>query len=510
MYAGMWNTTLARLCLAFGIVAGAGECRSQQMIDLTLESIVNITMENSYRVRQLRMGIEQSRHYLRSRQAGLKSRVYMNLRAPEINSTSDYKWNSTIQRDEIIHENTRLWQMDLSIRQPVILFGHPTNGYLSLNNRMYQYLQGDGIREIDYYNRYFVRFEQPLFVPNELKNDLEQAELDLQRMELQFVQNVAGLIEDVADDYYNAFRLANRLRINREHVEMLENLTDMVQLITTSDSPQTMQIQVELANSRERLSESQVMLRRNMTGIKQNLRIDIGDSIVVDANMESINPVTIDREQAVAYGLKFQPGLRQLHMDRRRDELDLEETKSYNAFQMDLEMTYGLEKQDEQYRNLWDEQDNSYSVTVNAYIPIWDWGQRRERIKAEEISLDRTDLTIEETHQRIVSDVDNAIANVLEYQSRVLSTADNLAVSQKLFELSCTRFNAGEITVTDLLTILNGLRDSKYNQLDIYLGYRQSHLDLMMETYYDFEHDQPLIDRILAYEGLPELTLNGR
>jgi len=31
--------------------------------------------------------------------------------------------------------------MSLSVVQPVILLGYPTNGYLSLNNRMYRYTQ---------------------------------------------------------------------------------------------------------------------------------------------------------------------------------------------------------------------------------------------------------------------------------------------------------------------------------------------------------------------------------
>ncbi len=498
---------VAPICLAAGILVSPGLCRSQQVIDLTLESIVDITMDNSYRVRQLRMGIEQSRAYLRSREAGLKSRVYMNLRSPEINSTADYKWNSTLQRDEIVRVDTRRWQMDLSIRQPVILFGHPTNGYLSLNNRMYQYLQGDGQNEVDYYNRYFIRFEQPLFAPNELKNDLEGAKLSLHQEELSFVEDVASLIEDAADDYYNAFRLANRLRIHREHVEMLTGLSDMVQVVTTIDSPETMQIQVEIANSRELLSESQVFLRRHLTGIKHRLRLEAADSLVVREGMEKIVPFAIDREQAMSYGLKYQPGLRRRQIDRRRVEINLEETKAANSFSLDLEMTYGLEKQDEQYQNLWDEQDNSYSVAVNAYIPIWDWGQRNERIKAEKINIDRTDLSIEEIRTSIVTDIDNAITNVQEYQSRALAMDENLAVSQRLFDLSRTRFTTGEISVTDLLTILNGLRDSKLNQLDIYLGYRQSLLDLTMETYYDIESDQPLIDRILEYEHLPELSL---
>ena len=136
-------------------------------IDLTLQTAVDIAMENSYRIKQLQLGIEMNRSWLKARQAGLKSRVYMNLQSPDFNAISESKWNSTLLKDEIVRQNTQRWQMELSIRQPVILLGYPTNGYLSLNNKMYRYIQKDnGNKDVDYDNRYFLKFEQPLFRPN--------------------------------------------------------------------------------------------------------------------------------------------------------------------------------------------------------------------------------------------------------------------------------------------------------------------------------------------------------
>jgi hypothetical protein len=156
------------------MITAAAHVFAQKTIDLTLKTAVEIAMANSYRIRQLKLGIERTRYWLKARQAGLKSKVYMNVKLPNYNYLSDYKWNSTLQRDEIIKTNTGLWQMDLSVRQPVVLMGYPTNGYLSINNKMYQYTQKiDRISDRNYYNRYFLKFEQPFFRPNSLKNDIE-------------------------------------------------------------------------------------------------------------------------------------------------------------------------------------------------------------------------------------------------------------------------------------------------------------------------------------------------
>src|SRR5690606_37131100 len=101
--------------------------------------------------------------------------------------------------------------------------GYPTNGYLSLNNRVYRYRQfAEDDDDIRYYNRYFVQYRQPFFQPNYLRNNLEEAELDLENSELAFQSDAVNIIDDVADDYYDLFRVGYERLIFEELVENLE------------------------------------------------------------------------------------------------------------------------------------------------------------------------------------------------------------------------------------------------------------------------------------------------
>ena len=168
---------------------------------------------------------------------------------------------------------------------------------------------------------------------------------------------------------------------------------------------------------------------------------------------------------------------------------------------MNLDVTYGLEKKDDDYMMLWDDQNNSYSVALNAYIPIWDWGQRRHRIEASRISLVKTDLTIEETRANIRAEVTTAVANLEEYQNRALSMQENANVAQQLTNESIQRFSDGSISAQDVLRIVERQYDTEQNFLDAYLGYRRSLQSLMTQTYYDFEKGLPLIDSYME-QGL--------
>jgi outer membrane protein TolC len=469
------------------------------VVELTMERMVELALSTSYRVRQLNLSIDRTRHYLQAQEARLKSRVDLEFSAPEFRAISDTEWNSDLQRDEIVHENTRRWEAELSVRQPVILFGVPTNGYLSLNNRMYRYTQRDedGDRDIRYYNRYFVRYTQPLFQPNNLKNNLEEAELDLEDAELNFQEDVVGLVDDLSDDYFELFDDAYQRVINTDHVYNLEVAMDVAREAALVDSTRTIeedQIRVELANAREQLQRAHSEFRLQAARIKQRLQIPESDSIVLDPVLD-LRPVTIDVDEAVRHAMALTPRLRQLDISYRENEINLEETKGRNSFRMDLAFSYGREMADPVFQDMWGQPSNTYTVDVNAYLPIWDWGERNQRIAASEISLEQTALRIEEAETQIFSNVLNEVRNVEEYETRALAMEENLDLASDVSQESLTRYQEGTITVLELIQSLRRELDTANNFLDAYLGWRGALLRLQELTFYDFERGMPVVQR---------------
>ncbi|MBN2288203.1 MAG: TolC family protein [Candidatus Glassbacteria bacterium] len=478
-------------------VSGEKPLFAREQVLLTLDSAVNIAMGRSYRIKQLELGIERTRFWLKSRQASLKSRIFMELKAPDIEAVSETKWNSTLKKDEIIHSNTRLWQMDLSVKQPVLVFGYPTNGYLSLNNQIYRYSQEDGGQEVDYYNRFFLKFEQPFLLPNNLKNDIEDAELDLQKSELEYIADRVSLIDRVSDDYYDLFEVSYKKTIFDLQIENLRKIAEIAQVKAGQDTArviETVQVQVELANARESLLRNQSEIRREIAAIKQRLQLSHEDSVFIEPVVKVV-PIKIDVNQAIQYGNSLHPRLRILEIDKRKGEIDVNNSTGWDAFHLNLEMTYGMEKQKDQFREIWDDYDGSYSVSINAYVPIWDWGRRKARIEAEKISLKKTELYIEETQNRIRSDIVNAVDNLRDYQQRALNMQSNIGRVQDITDFGMNQYRDNLISLQDLLQMVARQKETELNFLDAYLGYRRSLLSLMIQTYYDYENGESLIDK---------------
>jgi len=488
-----WMSTIIILLLSIGVKP----CFSQKTIELTLDTAVGIAISNSYEVRQLQLSIERTRKWLEAERAGLRSRVYMNITAPEFESLSDYKWNSDLRKDELIRENTRLWQMNLAIRQPVILFGYPTNGYLSLNNRIRRYAQRDGQTDINYYNRYYLAFEQPLFQPNHLKNELEMAEIDLEQEELDYLQDLVDIVDDLADDYFDLLELAYQRQIHSNQIRLLEQTLQVAEYHAGSDSTRVIalrQVRVELANARERIDNIKSQWRIESSQMKQNLRLSRHDSLIISPDLQ-IEEKKIALESALQRAFSLHPEFRENQLEKREEEIELENTKGDNSFRLNLEMTYGLEKSDRQYQDLWESQDNSYTVALNAYIPIWDWGERRAEIQARQLTLKKRDLYIEETRDEIEYDVRNTITNLREYQRRSLRMKKNLALAREIAEASIQQYREDAISLQELFQNFTRQKETAQNFLEAYLGYRSAMVSIMEHTYYDFDKEIPLTER---------------
>ncbi len=473
---------------------------AKQTVSLTLESVVDIALNNSYRTKMLRYDIERSLFWLRARQAGLKTQIYMDLATPDLQQISDYKWNSITRRDELVRQNTQLWQSDLSVKQPVILFGYPTNGYVSLNYRVNQYTQRDnGDREVDYYNRLYLKFEQPILLPNRLKNNLEEAQLNYNDIKLDYVEERVEIIEDVSDDYFDIFELVYRKKVYEDKKAYLDRILNIVENDTSRIFDQT-QVKLEKSNVEENLLSNKSRLRREFVDLKQRLRFNNDDSLIVKPYIQ-ISPITVNLEEAIEYAFHYNPRLQRLEIWKRHSEIDVEEQKGRNSFHLTLEATYGLEKKNHHLQTLWERFDNSNSITLNAYVPLWDGGERRARIQAETVDLRRRNLEINQRRQDIDSDIRNEYTNLKEYYQRAKNMQESAQLSIELTNMSIEKYKNSQILLPELLQIVERTQTTQENFGEIYAGYRRSLVNMMVKTFYDFEKNMSLLDEFeLEYQ----------
>lgn len=472
---------------------------AQGVINLTLDTALDIAMKRSFNIRILDMDVRSSERELQSRRARLKTQISMDVTSPELQNILDRKWNSNLGRDELIRQNSRLWQSELSIRQPIMLWNYPTNGYLSLNYQIYRYWQRNPAETTtDLYNRLYLKLEQPFFIPNQMKNNLEKAELDLRINQLEFIADQMNIIEDITEDYYDLVKLNYEEVVYRNHIMILDDILEIANVLSRTDSSyltDVNQLSLELNNIEEKLMSNRSSFRAEVSAMKQQLRLDNIDSLIVDHEVELL-PVNVELEQAIVYGLTNNPELQRLVVRKKNSEIDLANKKGDNAFHLSLEITYGIEKQDDHFRYLWEQFDNSNSISLNAYIPLWDGGERKYRIQSEELNILKHDLEIEQKKESITRKIRNSYTNMKEYHHRALNLKENVLLAEKIVQARRSDYFDGKATLSELIQAVQQLSSTEERFIEIYVDYKESLLDLMKETYYDFENNISVLEKI--------------
>ena len=315
--------------------------------------------------------------------------------------------------------------------------------------------------------------------------------------EIDYYDDLLELIDDISDDYFQLFETAYEEGVRDGYVADLQEAAAAALEVSQSDSTRTIewdQIRVELANAEEQLRQSRTEFRRRTADLRTQLDLQSTDSITIDPTID-VQPVEIDIERAIQFARTLAPRLRRIRIQERERQINLDEVQGRNAFQVDVEFTYGREMRHPYFSNLLADPENTYTVEVNASVPIWDWGERGARIEAARVNLRRSALQMEEAEVEIVSDIENEIQDVLELQARAVTMDENLALAEATSAQSLEGYRDGSLSALDLLQTLRREVDTAENLLDSYIGWRESTLQLQELTYYDFEFDVPVMDR---------------
>ena len=278
-------------------------------------------------------------------------------------------------------------------------------------------------------------------------------------------------------------------------LKTIHAITKKFFLQDSSRKIEKIQVELEISNVQENLLSNQSLLRQRIANLKQRLRLDLEDSLIVIPTIK-VYPINVNLEQALQYAFTNSPDLERANISKRRSEIDVENEKGKNAFHLILEVTYGLEKENDRIQNLWERYDNSNSITLNAYIPVWDGGQRKARIQAELVDVRRRELEIIDEKEELRIDIINTFTDLNEYYQRSVNMKKGMEIAKEVTDISVGKYEQNEISLQDLLQTVDSHKETEVIFLDVYLGYRRSHLDLMVDTYYDFEKNISLLDEI--------------
>lgn len=457
---------------------------------LTLEKALEIARYNSPDIQRSLLNLERSEQTLKAQKAALKSNFSLNVTPISYDQSRSFNslyssWNT--------NENTQSMGT-FSVSQPFL----PTDATISLNNRFSwqdNYSEFSDKRTKTFSNNLYLSIAQPLFTYNKTKLQLKELELDLENTQLSYAMQRLNLEKQVTQFFYNVYLAQLSYEISKTEFANTEKSYEITKnKVSAGIAAQEELYQAELnfATAKSSLNNSQVSLENTKDQFKQYIGMDILEEVAVMTDVK-LNPVSVDLNKAIEYGLKSRMELRQREIEVESSQFALIRTKAQNEFKGDLSLSVGIIGDNTDLADIYENPTRNPKVSVSFNVPLWDWGEKKARIKAQEASMQSTLLSQTEEKKQITIDIRRVYRNLQNLVNQIDIASQNERNAKLTYDINLERYTNGDLTSMDMNLFQVQLSQKSMAYAQALIDYKIELLNLKIQTLYDFETNEAIV-----------------
>jgi outer membrane protein TolC len=459
---------------------------------LTLEKALMIAETNSPNIKLSLLNLERYQSNLEAQRAALKSKFSLDVTPVDYTNTRRFDTRySQWYTNESFATNAMF-----RVEQPILI----TDGTISLINRFgWQnsssiYSNTETISK-RFSNNLYLNLSQPLFTYNKLKLQLKELELSLENANISYAMQRLNLEKSVTQFFYSVYMAQMNLSIAREEMSNTQKSYEIIKNKVEAGlaaKEELYQAELNLATARSTLQNSQVNFENAKDELKINLGMDLFEDILVVADVEAA-PVKVDLEKAIDSGIKSRLELRQREIDVETSQFDMIRTKALNEFKGTMNLAYGIIGDNEKVGQIFDQTTRNPQVQLSFSIPIFDWGEKKARIKAQEATIQSQQLNRDEEKKQIIINIRQVYRNLENQLNQIEIARQSERNAQLTYEINLERYQNGDLTGMDLNLYQTQLSNKKLAYAQALINYKIELLNLKIQTLYDFERNQAII-----------------
>ena len=285
------------------------------------------------------------------------------------------------------------------------------------------------------------------------------------------------------------------LNIAREELKNTENSYSIIRNKVDAGlaaMEELYQAELNLATAKSSLQNSEVNFENAKDQLKLYLGMDLYQDFAILANVAA-NPVQVDLEKAIANGMKSRMELRQREIDVETSMFELIRTRSLNEFRGDINLRLGVSGDNKNLDQIFDSPTNSPSVAVSFSIPLFDWGEKKARIAAQEASMEMQKLNFADEQNQIIIGIRQAYRNLQNQLNQIDIANQSQNNAQLTYEINLERYENGDLTGMDLNLYQTQLSERKLAYAQALINYKIELLNLKIQSLFDFENNQEII-----------------
>lgn len=486
----MLQTIRKATCLTALFICSIGGYSQMKM---TLEDALEYSIDHSPELQEALINLERYKLSLEAQRASLKSKFALTLNpfTYSNNRSFDNRFSEWYTNESFSSNGT------FSITQPIIW----TNATVSLNNKFgWQNNTSTGMGGANNTNKAFsndlyLSINQPLFTYNRTKTDLRSIELDYENALINYALRRLSLESTITASFYNVYTAKNNLEISEAELKDAQQNFDIIKNKVDADlsaRDELYQAELNLSTAASAVDNRRVSLENAKDDLKQLLGITIDEDIDITAEI-SAQPVKIDMLTAIHSALGSRLELRQREISRTELDIQMKQIKEMNSLDGNISLSLGIMGDHERLQNIYEHPTNNPRVAVTLSVPIFDWGERRARIKAQELATKIFDLQTEEERKSIEIAVRKSCRSLRNLEAQIAIAEQSVKNAQLTYDLNAERYRNGELTGMEMNQFQTQLSNQKMSYMSTLINYKLELLNLKIISLYDFEADKPII-----------------
>lgn len=480
---------------------------AQDTLTLSCTEAIEIALDKSFTTRSFDLDKQAMHYYFSYYKAMFKPRLDLNLNAP--------LWQESVTAIEradglpVYNSNGSL-QLGGDLSFTYVL---PSGGDLSLSTNLFRenlstVLASDNntLKTEQFYSRFGLYFNQPIFTKNKLRENLREAEYKYQKSEHYYTRAQMDIVYDVTQEFYTLYKSKKQVEIALEKLKNSEESFRIAKLKTKSGrlaQGDVMSAEVSVAQNRASYLKALNQLQNEEDRFKQIIGIDLNRKIGIITDL-NYNPILIDEQKAINEAIKNRSEIKETEMDINLQQIEVDRAKREREFKGNISAYYDLTgistlgsgTTAELARSSFDDISNrppNRGIALTLSYPIYDWGRGSSKVKQAKLNMQSKELYKENLEVTIRREIREIIRSVNEWAEQLEIHRKNLDLARQTYQISQMRFKNGDISNQDLTIEQERLATIQLEYLDAFIGYQLSVNNLKRKTMWNFENNKSYV-----------------
>lgn len=457
---------------------------------LSLNDAIAIAQQNSYDAQLARFSFMSSYWAYKSFRAELMPSVNLTGGIMNFDHSRVEARDAELGRINYVDNNSLANSLTLSVDQQVTSLG----GKLSLQSYLYRLDQFD--YSMTTYNTIPLRlaYSQPLRSYNELKWKKKTEPKEYEKAKKVYLESIEDIAIQTTALYFQTIAMQSQYLQNVSKYEDLRKLYDISQkrlAIGTITKSDLLQLELSMLNTKVEVNNSKIKLDNSRFALFSYLRVGDYENVSL-MPPSNVMDLVLNADEVFQKAWSNSSHALEQDLSLLTAQQELAKAKSEKGIQVNLSAEIGFNRTAENLSSAYSRLKDNEIIGLSVSLPIFDWGVQKGKVMMAKSNLELAKTKSLQANADYMQKVKQQVLQFSFQSEQCRTSLRAQEISHERYEITKKRFEAGNLSVTELNTSLQEVETAKSQYIDQLKTYWTYYYTLRRFTLYDWVKHQDL------------------